>query len=236
MPRKQTSSSLNRRRFLQRVAAGAALLAAPAVLPARAPSDKLNIGFDAVVVSTTEHTHAFATLPALQRKKHVYCEKPLTHNLHEARLIREAAEKTPAEPPDTTRLSLRLRGMVQCCPAMRRTVMKLPEFLTEWPFGEIVLTGHRIGLYHVVYDYNQGYSPEQLHEEYPTLPLELINKVLAFYKANQSEVDDYMVRCQEEMDRRYAEHVAAGRGIDWDALRRRFEAMKQEAAKQAENR
>ena len=29
--------------------------------------------FDAVVVSTTEHTHAFATLPALHRKKHVYC-------------------------------------------------------------------------------------------------------------------------------------------------------------------
>ena len=44
--------------------------------------------FDAVVVSSTEHTHAFATLPALQRKKHVYCEKPLTHNLREARIIR----------------------------------------------------------------------------------------------------------------------------------------------------
>src|SRR6267378_4518395 len=29
--------------------------------------------FDAVVVSTTEHTHALATLPALKRKKHVYC-------------------------------------------------------------------------------------------------------------------------------------------------------------------
>lgn len=114
--------------------------------------------------------------------------------------------------------------------------MKLPEFLTEWPFGEIVLTGHRIGLYHVVYDYNQGYSPEQLHEEYPTLALELINKVLAFYKENQSEVDAYMARCQEEMDRRYAEYVASGRGIDWDELRRRFEAMKQEDAKQAEKR
>ncbi len=49
--------------------------------------------FDAVVVSSTEHTHAFATLPALQRKKHVYCEKPLTHNLREARLITEAAQK-----------------------------------------------------------------------------------------------------------------------------------------------
>jgi predicted dehydrogenase len=48
--------------------------------------------FDAAVVSTTEHTHAFATLPALQRKKHVYCEKPLTHNVREARIITEAAK------------------------------------------------------------------------------------------------------------------------------------------------
>jgi len=48
---------------------------------------------DAVVVSTTEHTHAFATLPALQLGKHVYCEKPLTHNIWEARVIREAAAK-----------------------------------------------------------------------------------------------------------------------------------------------
>jgi predicted dehydrogenase len=50
--------------------------------------------FDAVVVSTTEHTHAFTTLPALQLGKHVYCEKPLTYNIAEARIIREAAAKT----------------------------------------------------------------------------------------------------------------------------------------------
>jgi len=49
--------------------------------------------FDAVVISTAEHTHAFATLPALQLGKHVYCEKPLTHNIWEARVIREAAKK-----------------------------------------------------------------------------------------------------------------------------------------------
>jgi predicted dehydrogenase len=49
--------------------------------------------FDAVVVSTTEHTHAFATLPALQLKKHVYCEKPLAYNVHQTRIMREAAEK-----------------------------------------------------------------------------------------------------------------------------------------------
>jgi len=48
--------------------------------------------YDAVVVSTPEHTHAYATLPALRAGKHVYCEKPLTHNIAEARLVAEAAK------------------------------------------------------------------------------------------------------------------------------------------------
>src|SRR4051794_1227340 len=47
--------------------------------------------FDAVVVSTCEHTHAFATMLALKHGKHVYCEKPLTHGIWEARQIRLAA-------------------------------------------------------------------------------------------------------------------------------------------------
>ena len=51
--------------------------------------------FDAVVVSTAEHTHAFATYLALTHGKHVYCEKPLTYNIWEARLIRETAAKYP---------------------------------------------------------------------------------------------------------------------------------------------
>lgn len=46
---------------------------------------------DGVVVSTCEHTHAYATLPALQLGKAVYCEKPLTHNVVEARLVAKAA-------------------------------------------------------------------------------------------------------------------------------------------------
>src|SRR5690606_15673590 len=50
--------------------------------------------FDAVVVSTPEHTHAYATLPALRLGKHVYCEKPLTHNIAEARLIARAAAES----------------------------------------------------------------------------------------------------------------------------------------------
>lgn len=49
--------------------------------------------FDAVAISTCEHTHAIPTLLALQHRKHVYCEKPLTLNVHEARLVREAAAR-----------------------------------------------------------------------------------------------------------------------------------------------
>jgi predicted dehydrogenase len=51
--------------------------------------------FDAVVVSTAEHTHALATYLALTHGKHVYCEKPLAYNIWETRLIRETAAKYP---------------------------------------------------------------------------------------------------------------------------------------------
>ena len=48
---------------------------------------------DAVVVSTCEHTHAYATLPALQMGKPVYCEKPLTLNVAEARIVTRGGEE-----------------------------------------------------------------------------------------------------------------------------------------------
>lgn len=57
--------------------------------------DDVQKTFDAVVVSTCEHTHVYPTLLALQHDKHVYCEKPLTHNIYEARLVREAAAAKP---------------------------------------------------------------------------------------------------------------------------------------------
>lgn len=50
-------------------------------------------GIDAVVVATPDHTHAVATMMALKAGLHVYCEKPLTHTVHEARLVAEMAAK-----------------------------------------------------------------------------------------------------------------------------------------------
>lgn len=49
--------------------------------------------FDAVIVSTPDHMHAPIALPALQLRKHVFCQKPLTHTVREARQMRLAAER-----------------------------------------------------------------------------------------------------------------------------------------------
>ena len=48
---------------------------------------------DAVVIGTTDHHHAQATIRAINAGKHVYCEKPLTHTVQEARIITDAARK-----------------------------------------------------------------------------------------------------------------------------------------------
>lgn len=48
---------------------------------------------DACSISTPDHTHAVATLAAMKLGKHVYTQKPLTHNIYEARLLTEAAKK-----------------------------------------------------------------------------------------------------------------------------------------------
>ena len=80
---------------------------------------------DAVVVSTCEHTHAYATLPALQAGKHVYCEKPLTYNVQEARIITEAAAKAGT----VTQMGTQIHGM----PNYRRVV----ELIQSGAIGDV---------------------------------------------------------------------------------------------------
>ncbi|HNR06182.1 MAG TPA: Gfo/Idh/MocA family oxidoreductase [Saprospiraceae bacterium] len=55
--------------------------------------DEMKNDIDAVTISTPDHTHAIAAMAAMQNGKHVYVQKPLTHNLAEARMLTEAARK-----------------------------------------------------------------------------------------------------------------------------------------------
>jgi len=48
---------------------------------------------EAVVVTTPDHTHAVAAMMAVKMGKHVYCEKPLTYSIYEARRLTEAARE-----------------------------------------------------------------------------------------------------------------------------------------------
>jgi uncharacterized protein (DUF433 family) len=83
--------------------------------------------------------------------------------------------------------------------------MNLPEFLTMWPENEIVLTGHRIGVFSIIDRFQRGYSAEEIHAEFPTLEPKLIKMILDFHASHESEVEAYVAEYRAQLDRQEAD-------------------------------
>ena len=79
--------------------------------------------------------------------------------------------------------------------------MELPDFLSRSTTGEIRVTGHRVDLYLLVGKHDEGYTAEMLHEEYPTLPLTLIQEVIDFCLKNRAGVDEYVAAVESKVEK-----------------------------------
>lgn len=81
---------------------------------------------DAILCATPDHIHAYVTIKALQAGKHVYCEKPLTHNIWEAR---EVAKLTRS-----TGLATQMGNQLHSSTGIRTTV----EYLRAGVIGKVL--------------------------------------------------------------------------------------------------
>jgi uncharacterized protein (DUF433 family) len=70
--------------------------------------------------------------------------------------------------------------------------MNLPDFLRSDEHGEVFLAGHRVTLYHVLANYRECSSVDAVAAAFPSVPPELLQKVLAYYRQHQDEVDQYV--------------------------------------------
>jgi uncharacterized protein (DUF433 family) len=70
----------------------------------------------------------------------------------------------------------------------------------EQRHGGYYVAGARISLDSVVYSFNEGHSPEAIHEDFPSLKLAQIYGAIAFYLDHQAEIDKYLVDTEREFE------------------------------------
>jgi len=83
--------------------------------------------------------------------------------------------------------------------------MQLEDYFEFVAPDDIRLKGHRIGLDDVLAYYLDGYTPEEIAANLPTLSLEQIYATITYYLHNQAEIDAYLVRLAAWREQRYRE-------------------------------
>ncbi len=111
---------------------------------------------DAVAVATPDHTHASVALAAMKLGKHVYCEKPLAHNVREARLMTEAAAQA--------KVATQMGHQYHSEPNYRRAV----ELVREGVIGTVAEAHGWVGA-----KYHASHKPTETPPVPPTLDWDL---------------------------------------------------------------
>jgi len=83
--------------------------------------------------------------------------------------------------------------------------MQLEDYFEFVAPDDIRLKGHRIGLDDVLAYYLEGYTPEEIAANLPTLSLEQIYATITYYLHNQAEIDAYLARLATWREQRYRE-------------------------------
>lgn len=107
-----------------------------------------------------------------------------------------------------------------------RVPIQLPEFLSQ-ENGLLRLSGHRIGLAQIIQHYHEGFSAEMLKQQFPTLSLSLVHKVLGFYLDSADWIDAYVSSEQQQVE---LQRAAAPRHPTFDQLQERFQSRRQSRA------
>lgn len=86
------------------------------------------------------------------------------------------------------------------------------------------ISGKRISLDSVVYAFRRGQSPESIRHSFPLLTLEEIYGAIAFYLANQTEIDEYLI--QEEVEYEKTRESSVKSNAEWhDKMQKAREEM-----------
>lgn len=91
--------------------------------------------------------------------------------------------------------------------------MQLEDYFDFLSADDIRLKGHRIGIDNVLDYYLEGYTPEEIAANLPTLSLEQIHATITYYLHNRSQIDAYLSRLARWREQRYQEWAAHPSGL-----------------------
>jgi uncharacterized protein (DUF433 family) len=87
--------------------------------------------------------------------------------------------------------------------------MQLEDYFDFLSPDDIRIKGHRIGIDDVIRYYLDGYSPEEIQTELPSLNLEKIYATITYYLQHRVEMNAYMWRLETEREKHYQEWAKA---------------------------